>query len=84
MPKRKSDVLAEDAFHDAPSAASPGVEQPTKKARASKASSSSAADASSTSAVPAKGKGKGAKTKEPESFKNWREIELEGEDDMSE
>lgn len=85
MPKRKSDVVDEDAFgaSNVSDAASPGAEQPkAKKARTSKASGSGAADAS-TSAVSTKGKGKATKAKEPAPSKNWWEIELEGEDDVS-
>lgn len=85
MPKRKSDVVDEDAFDalEVSDAASSRAEQPkAKKARTSKASGSGAADAS-TSAVSTKGRAKATKAKEPAPSKNWWEIELEGEDDVS-
>ncbi|KAH9835676.1 uncharacterized protein C8Q71DRAFT_90747 [Rhodofomes roseus] len=81
MPKRKSDVIDDDAFDasNASDVAPSDDEKPkTKKARTSEASG--AADAS-TSKAPAKGKGKGAKAKEPVPSKDWSDIKLEGEDE---
>lgn len=83
MHKRKSDVVDDDAFDasNVSNAASSRAEQPkAKKARTSKASES--ADAS-TSSVPTKGKGKGTKAKEPVPSRDWWEIVLEGEEDVS-